>query len=177
MSQSNSQVVDRPPVLLRPLLNQKSRRITLAVLAGVILLGGGIWYGLDSRSVIDRQLVAEADFTVYAPKQAPVGYTVEGDKTSLSNGVLSYTFADQTDDKDITITVQAKPSGFDMSALSKGGSVNSIATSAGTLYNLSAGGSSQYLLDAGDSLVYITSPSNIDTATASSVANSLNKYD
>lgn len=174
MNQADLEASEKPPIVVRWLATKKSRRIMLAVLAGVILLAGTSWYWYSNQSVVDRQLVSEANFTVYAPKAAPAGYRVDDKRTVLRNGVLSYGFVDESSPaKNITVTVQAKPSGFDMVKMTGGGSVSSRAVDAGTLYDLSAGGSSQFLLDSGEGLIFITSADSIDNSTVNSLANSL----
>lgn len=137
--------------------------------------GVGAWYWYNSASVVDREVVEAADFTVYSPRRAPVGYQLQEDKTSLKNGILTYEFAGESSRADIVVTVQDRPEGFSMSEISKGGSISSTAMDSGTLYDLSAGEAAQYLLDTGVSLVYITSPGSINTGTINSLANSLRK--
>ena len=160
-----------PTMFAERLPGKKTRRIVLATIICLAVVFFVAWRWYDARPVLDRSVVAEANFTVYEPKNVPSGYQVNGGEASLKNGILTYTINDKSDlGRDITVTTQAKPSGFDMSAMGKGGSsVSGNITNAGTLYNLSAGGTSQYLLDAGDSLVYITSPGELEP----SVVNSL----
>lgn len=166
---------DKPPLVLRPFLSRRARLVTVVALLAAALVAVGYWYWYDNQSVVDHKLVDEAKFTVYAPKHPPAGYETDTDRASLSGGVLSYGFTDETSDKDVTVTVQAKPQGFDMTQLTKGGSVSSTSVTAGVLYNLSVGGSTQYLLDTGDSLIYITSSKAIDHVWVSEFANSLSK--
>lgn len=177
MQQSERSQLGKLPLSRRLYKASKSKRLMLAVVIGLVLLAAAIWYWYDKQPIIDRDTISSADFTVYVPSKAPAGYTLREEQTSLSNGILTYGFQDESSDSDIIVTVQTKPSGFDMSQLSKDGSITSSSTSVGQLYNLSVGNSSQYLLDTGDSLLYITSPNNIDTSTVNSLANSLSKYD
>ena len=174
MNQPGSSTADKP-LGIRQLLSRHRSKIIIGIVVAIIVAGIA-WYWYQRQPIINQRVISAADFSVYVPTKAPAGYSLREEQTSLDNGILTYGFEDSSSDRDITVTVQAKPSGFDMSALSKGGSVNSIATSAGTMYNLSAGGLSQYLIDTGDSLLYITSPDTIGTETATSIANSLTKY-
>ena len=174
MVHTKTQAVEKPPIALRLLADQKSRRITLAVLASVILLGG-VWYWYDSRVVVDRAVLAEASLKVYSPRQAPDGYRVASDQTSLRQGILSYTFTNDTENSDITVTVQDKPINFDMGQLTHGGTVNSTLTDKGTLYDLSAGGINKYLLDTGTSLIFITTPSDVVRETVDSLVRDLRR--
>lgn len=128
---------------------------------------------VTDRQIVDRSLASEADFSVYSPSQAPEGYELTR-SPSLSGQILTYSF-EAASGSTIAVTNQPRPTGFDISQMSKGGSISSIATNSGTLYDLSIGQSGQFLLDTGDALIYFTSPSRIDIVTVSSLANDLQK--
>ena len=147
-------------------------RIGIGVIVIAIAVGGYIWW---STPVIDKALVADASFSVYAPRKAPSGYVIQESRTRLSSDTLTYAFRDAQANRDIVVTVQPLPSGFDMTQMTEGGSIDRITTSSGVLYNLSAGGASKYLLSTGDSLIFLTSSTAIDTATISSIADDLVK--
>ena len=95
----------------------------------------------------------------------------------MNGEVLSYVLINQATNKQITVTVQPKPSNFDMSQMTKGGSVESVTVQLGILYNLSAGGSTRFLLNTGDTLIFMTSPESVDTETVTNLANSLTRFD
>lgn len=154
------------------LWSRKYWLVLLLVVALVLAVACQYFY---NRTIIESSIVEDANFSVYAPTQAPKGYQISGDDTSLEDNLLSYSFKTKDEEKVLTVTVQPKPKYFNMSQISKGGSVSSTVVSSGTLYNLSAGGSTQYLLDAGDSLVYITSLDNISTNSINTFAASLVK--
>lgn len=176
MSQTKVEANEKPPIILRLFTNKKTRRITLAVLAGVILLLGGIWYWYNSQSIIDRQIVNQANFTVYAPKSVPSGYSLQDDKTKVSRSMLTYSFASQSVEDDVIIvTVQPKPASFDMQQLVGSGTVNTTSTPLGLMYNLSVSGHSQYLVDTGSSLIFLTSSTEIDAVTVNKLVNDLVK--
>lgn len=153
----------------------KKRLVIGAISLLVISVALASYYFWSTRPLIERRIIDQADFPVYAPQQAPSGYRLNSDKTQVTDTVLTYVFTDQSNNADITVSVQAKPATFDMSQLTKGGSITSTAVKSGTLYNLSAGGTSQYLLDSGDALIFLTSPANISTEKVNSLANSLAK--
>ena len=175
MIQSDGQSLDKPTVIARSSWKRKLKALVWVIVLVSIVVALGIWYWRDSASVVDRKLVSGADFTAYAPRQAPAGYKIQQDQTSLENGLLTYKFTGSSGESDIIVTVQDRPDGFNMNEISKGGSISSTAMDSGTLYNLSSGETSQFLLDTGVSLVYITSPSNVDTGTVNSLTNSLRK--
>lgn len=173
------QQFDNPPTnkqsFWRRLKTIPRTKLLISGCLGVLLVAAGVWYWYDSQPIISRSLVSEADFSVYAPKKAPVGYKLQDEQVKLSNGLLNYGFIDEINDKHIAVTVQSKPSGFNIEQMSEGGSISSTATPNGTIYNLSAGGASRYLLDAGGTLIYLTSPESIDTSTINQLASSLIK--
>lgn len=173
MSQTKVEANEKPSIILRLFTNKKTRRITLAVLAGVILFSALGWYWYGNRLAIDKSAFSEANFSVYAPSKPPKGYKTVHDDTVLSNGVLTYSFQSQEAENTITVTVQAKPDNFDMAASASSGSINATATPNGTLYNLSTGQSSKYMLDAGDSLLFITSEKSISNAQINSLVTDL----
>ncbi len=175
MNQSETQSVEKPPIVLRLSSSRYAKRIVLIVVISFAIIALGYWYWDSQSSVVGREIASEASFTVYAPKHSPAGYQIERDQVNLGNNILSYEFSSQSADNPITVTVQPRPSGFDVAELTKGGSINSTVTDNGALYDLSVGGVSQYLLDTGDSLVYLTSPGSVDVATINQLANSLQK--
>lgn len=145
-----------------------------ALVAVLVVVGVSIY--MTSRSqLLDHKLIKEASFPVYTPKQAPSGYSIDQDKTKLTDKALNYTFASDMDKPNIVVTVQPQPEGFDMTKLVGSGTVNSSTTPNGTLYDLSTSGGSQYLLSAGDALVFFTSPGDIDKSTINFLAQSLSK--
>ena len=151
------------------------KRFTWLVgLMGAVILGLAVYIYLANSPVIDRSTVEKADFSVYAPKHSPGGYELLSDQTSLNGRILTYSLKAERGGI-VTVTNQPRPNAFDISQMSKGGSISSIATKNGTLYDLSIGQSGQFLLDTGDALIYFTSPSRIDTVTISSIANDLHK--
>lgn len=153
----------------------QSRYIVIGGLVVVIIVLAGAYYVWVNRPLLDADITDRAKFTVYVPTTSPNGYDLEKDLTVVSDDTLTYSFANRYDNATITVTVQPRPSHFDMKQMAEGGSVNSTATQNGTLYNLSAEGTSKYLLDMGDSLVFITSAKNINTATINALAASLKK--
>lgn len=176
MNQASAQVIENSPEVKRQSLLKRSLNILGWVILVVLLVSGfGIWYWYNSAAVVDREIASAADFTVYSPRQAPSGYQLEAEQTSLNNDILTYKFTSQSNRTDIVVTVQDRPEGFSMSEISKGGSISSTAMSSGTLYDLSTGDTSKYLLDTGLSLVYITSSGSINTATINSLVNNLRK--
>lgn len=143
----------------------------------VLLIGAGmVYYQWSVRPVVDRRVIDQAGFVVYAPTTAPRGYSVRNEATAITGDTLTYTFSGTAGDADITVTVQPRPSGFNMKQITEGGSVNSTATPNGTLYDLSAGNTSKYLLDTTDSLVFITSAQTVTAATVNDLAASLRRY-
>lgn len=167
--------MENPALVARHSWKRKSKIFVLVFAVTLLLAGFGIYYWRSSVSIIDRKLASQADFTVYAPRQEPKGYKLQQEQTSLENDLLTYKFTGSDEKLDIIVTVQDRPDGFNMNQISEGGSINATAMDSGTLYNLSTGETGQYLLDTGISLVYITSPSGIDTTTINSLANSLRK--
>ena len=173
MTQSHLKSKSSLPVwLMVPTLGAK-RLYWLIGLALLILVAAAVVLLLLDRPIVGRSLASEADFSVYSPSRAPEGYELTR-SPSLSGEILTYSF-EAASGSTIAVTNQPRPSSFDISQMSKGGSISSIATSSGTLYDLSIGQSGQFLLDTGDALIYFTSPSRIDTVTISSLANDLRK--
>ena len=155
------------------------RKVRIAVAISTIVVGAGavvIYSVWRNQPIIDQRLIREADFPVYVPRSLPEGFVVQREHTQLDTGVLSYVVASETTGREVTVTVQPKPAKFDMSQMTKGGSIESVAVTTGILYNLSAVGTSRYLLDTGDTLVFLTSPSSIDMATMTSLTNSLDRF-
>lgn len=157
----------------------KKRRLPKSIIVGASVIAlstaGAGYYIWSQQPIIDRNVIKDARFSVYAPTATPKGYALNDDETRLGGGTLTYSFSDVDDESKITVTVQPKPSGFDMRQMTKDGSINTTATTNGTLYNLSAGGMSKHLLDTGESLVFLTSPVEIDSATVAAFASSLKK--
>ena len=147
--------------------------IIVVIITTIVILTYVAW---TQQPVIDRRIIREADFPVYAPRTLPEGFAVKREQTQLGDGVLSYVFVSQKTNREITVTVQPKPKQFDMSQMTKGGSIKNVALQAGTLYDLSAGGSSRFLFDTGDTLVFLTSPDLVDMATMTNLANSLDRF-
>ena len=147
--------------------------IAVIIIAGVVI-GYIVW---SSHSVIERQIIREADFPVYAPRSEPDGFVVSREETRLGGGVLSYVLTNEATGKDITVTVQPRPSDFDMSQMTKGGSVESVVTQNGTIYNLSVAGSARFLLNTSDTLVFLTSSESVEIATVTVLVNSLVRFD
>lgn len=140
----------------------------------VTVLGAGVFYIFwNNRSVVDKSVVDQATFTVYTPKSAPSGFSIDSAKTELSGELLTYSFSSEKQDKSISVTVQPLPPNFDMQQLIGSGTVTSTSTNNGILYDLSAGGVSKFLLNTGDALIFFTAPGRIDTATVNSLASSL----
>lgn len=163
------------------LKNQLTKRTTrwtlIGVTTGVVVVAAIIGYNVwANHSVVERRLIREAGFPVYAPRSAPKGFTIDTGRTQLNGEVLSYVLINQATNKQITVTVQPKPSNFDMSQMTKGGSVESVTVQLGILYNLSAGGSTRFLLNTGDTLIFMTSPESVDTETVTNLANSLTRF-
>lgn len=174
MTQSESSK-PRPADKGKRRLSRRARKTLLLVVLVGVLLAGVAYYYWSKRTVLDEQIVKETGFTVYAPKDPPAGYELNEDSVKSDSGTVSYVFDGVLTDKSITVTVQPKPSGFNMSQMIDKGSIQSKAVASGTLYDLSAGGTSQHLLDTGDSLVFMTSSESIDTATINALAEDLVK--
>ncbi len=154
------------------------RWIVVSAIAAIILVGVAVGYNIwTNQSVIERQIIREADFPVYAPRSAPDGFIVSQEETRLGGGVLSYVMTNEATDKDIIVTIQPRPSDFDMSQMTKGGSVESVATQNGTIYNLSAAGSARFLLNTDDTLVFLTSSENVEIVTITTLVNSMVRFD
>lgn len=132
-------------------------------------------YRWANRPLISHEIVQQATFPVYVPREVPDGYALEGDKTKLDGNMLTYTFAKEADGRQIVVTVQPVPEGFDMQKLIGSGSINSISTTVGVLYDLSVGSGSKYLVNTGEVLVFLTSTVRIDTPTATTIVNSLSR--
>lgn len=164
MDRDNHRIADDKTISSKKMVYAVKRPVSLAVIAGVLLLSILVWYWYDSRTIIDRSVLADADFSVYAPKQSPRGYKTLHEETSISSGVLTYIFGSDDNQNRITVTVQEKPSNFDMAAITSSGSINPTSTPKGNLYDLSTAGSSKYLLDAGDSLLFFTSANSISNS-------------
>ncbi len=152
----------------------------LYVIAGATVLlaiiGGVYAYNTAfNQPILDSAVVAQATFPVYAPSTLPEGYTVKKDATNINNGVLIYTLANEKANSAITVTVQPWPTGFNMSKMVEGGSINGTSVKVGTLYNLSTESSTKYLLDMGSTLIFLTSPKKVDASTIRSLADSLEK--
>ena len=155
----------------------KKRIIIIVVICATILFIAGAGYvGWSRHSVVDRATLERAEFPVYAPRSAPSGYELKSDSTQLSGAVLSYAFVDAKTQKEITVTVQGRPVGFDMSRITKEGNLKSSQIASGTLYDLTAGGVSRYLVDTHDALIFLTSNENIDATTMKQLADSLVRF-
>lgn len=128
---------------------------------------------LMDHPIVERSLASKAGFSIYSPSRSPSGYELTR-SPSLSGEILTYSF-EAAKGSTIAVTNQPRPAGFDISQMSKGGSISSTATNSGTLYDLSIGQTGQFLLDTGDALIYFTSQSRIDMVTVSSLANDLRK--
>lgn len=148
--------------------------LAVSAVAVVLVVIGAIYLAI-SQPLIDRKVVADAGFAVYVPSKLPSGYHVDRSATVLGGNTLTYVLNAADSGKSITLTVQPMPRGFDISKMVDKVSIQSTATTSGIMYNLSSGESTQYLLDAGDTLVFITSPTKIDTATIGALVNSLVK--
>ena len=153
----------------------KSKRIAAGVVVVIIALGLAVFVALVNRPLVEPSLISQADFAVYTPNHAPKGYEIIDSQTSLSRGILSYSFVNKTDQNKITITVQERPGQFDSTQFTKGGSVSSVAADNGTLYDLSIANASQYLLDTGDALVYLTASNRVDQPVMQNLATSLTR--
>ena len=154
----------------------KSKHLIIAGATVVVLsVGAATAVSLLDRPIVDPVVVNQANFAVYTPDNPPKGFKVVDSQTSLSRGILSFVFANEADNNKLTITVQERPGGFDSAEFTKGGSVNSMTTSNGTLYDLSIANNSQYLLDTGDALVYLTSSNRIDEPAMHALVNDLKK--
>lgn len=165
---TTSQEITRP--------RRAKRRLRIVGVISVLIMGVAIgYYAWTTRPLIDRQTLREVDFPVYAPSRTLSGYRLDSNQTQVTDDVLTYAMKDQSGGNEITISVQAKPSGFDMSKLTKGGSISSTAVKSGTVYNLSAGGVSKYLLDSGDALIFLTSSQHISTETIHALADSFTR--
>lgn len=165
-----------PPSKPKSQARRHKLKVVLALCVLVFTLSGVVVFiWLSNKPVLSRDIIESVDFPVYAPSRPPEGYTVQQQEVKADSDILSYVLREDKSDRNITVTVQPLPAGFDMAQLLDKGSVKSTDLSSGTLYNLSAGGSSQYMLETGDALVFITSPSNIDTSTINSLADSLSK--
>ena len=145
---------------------------------GLVLTGLGVGYLIwSNQSVVDRQAIRQAPFTVYAPKSSPAGFAIIDEKTELSDDLLTYSFSNQAQDREIVVTVQPLPPSFDMQQLICSGTVSSTSTKNGMLYDLSTSGSGKFLLNTGDTLIFFTSSTTIDTATVNSLASDLVRHE
>lgn len=140
-----------------------------------MVLSGVMYYWLSRQPLIDEKTVAQADFPVYVPRHEPWGYELQASQTRITKDMLVYVLEGKAAGKNITVSVQPRPAGFNMTQLSEGGSISSAVIQNGTLYNLSTGESSKYLLDSGDALIFMTSPASIDTATVNALAISFSR--
>ncbi len=161
------------------LISSKTARITpkRMLIGGAIVaacMAGGAYLLWPSASVLDDSTIRQAQFPVYAPQAAPEGYTLQKNRTVVTDSTIVYSFANERGDG-ITVTVQPRPSSLDMRQMTEGGSVKSTILSSGTLYDLSAGGASKYLLDMGDSLVFITSVQAVNTSIINTLAANLKR--
>ena len=172
MEQRNQQ---RQPKLLARLSDLKSKRLIITVAVVIIAVSVVGFLFITNRPLLEPSLISQADFAVYTPNHAPKGYEIIDSQTSLSRGILSYSFVSQTDQNKITITVQQRPGQFDSTQFTKGGSVSSVAVDNGTLYDLSIANASQYLLDTGDALVYLTASNRVDQPVMQNLATSLTR--
>ena len=150
-------------------------KIVILILGGSLVLGGGaLYFIMRPQPLLDPALVGKVNFPVYAPKTLPNGYTLKKDSQQVNQGVFVYEL-DGPAQQTIAVTLHSSPDGFDMTKMMEGGSISSTATPVGPMYNLSAGGTSKYLLDVGSELIFLTSPTKIDTATINALASSLAK--
>ena len=176
---ARKRAIDQPADELTPPISHHrllTRRNIIGLAAIGFVAGVGLFsYFLWSSPVIDRSLVKDAEFSVYAPRKAPDGYVLQEDLTRYSSNTLTYGFLSPEDGGKIVVTVQPLPNGFDMTQMTEGGSIDRTNTPQGTLYNLSAGGASKYLLNTGDSLIFLTSDSSISTASINSLVEDLVK--
>lgn len=170
-------MLHHPSARKRP--RKRSIKRVYLISAGLILifavLGVVAYKVVSTRPILDSTVIARADFPVYAPSTLPEGYTVKKDATSINDGVLIYILADKNTDAEITTTVQPWPTGFSMSKMVEGGSINGTSVKVGTLYNLSTESSTKYLLDMGSTLIFLTSLKKINASIIHNLVNNLEK--
>lgn len=171
------EVLHHPSARKRP--RKRSIKRVYLISAGLILilavLGVVAYKVVSTRPILDSAVIARADFPVYAPSTLPEGYAVKKDATSIYDGVLIYILADKNTDAEITTTVQPWPTGFSMSKMVEGGSINGTSVKVGTLYNLSTESSTKYLLDMGSTLIFLTSPKKVNASIIRNLVNNLEK--
>lgn len=138
----------------------------------LVLSATAYYFFVYKKSVLSPSVVEQAGFTVYAPKSAPSGFQLDETKTGISRNFLTYGFVSDDASREITVTVQPIPPGFDMSAIINHGKISSTDIELGTLYDLSAGGTSKYLINSGDTLIFLLSPKSIDKTTVNSLVDS-----
>ena len=71
--------------------------VVLTVFAVLALAGFGAYWWF-SRPLIDHEVIKDATFSVYTPKELPEGYTLDYDQTKLTGQMLTYTFVSSEGD-------------------------------------------------------------------------------
>ncbi|HEY0965713.1 MAG TPA: hypothetical protein VGE13_04525 [Candidatus Saccharimonadales bacterium] len=169
------EAVVRPPVKKRRKRIAKHFYIIGVGILIALVLGAVVYRVISVHPILDSAVVAKANFPVYAPSTLPEGYMVKKDATNIDNGVLIYTLVDKATGTEITTTVQPWPTGFSMSKMVEGGSINGTSVKVGTLYNLSTESSTKYLLDMGSTLIFLTSPEKVNASIIRNLVDTLEK--
>lgn len=150
--------------------------VVLCLLGIVLLTAGAAYWLLFARSVppLPKEIVAQASFPVYFPKELPEGYNISPKDVVNTDGVLFYTLKTEDNKHSITVSLQAVPKDFDPTRALGEKTVPTTITSNGTLYDFSKGKATKYLLNTGNALVYITTASNVEAKEIMTIVNSLN---
>lgn len=159
------------------MVHGKRRKIIIIVsIVSVLLVGGALGYWLlfgRSASPLPKEIVTQATFPVYYPKELPEGYTLKPNSASGDDTTVFYTLVDASGQQAVTVTMQATPPGFDAAKMMGSTPIPTTITPAGTLYDLSIGGSSKYMLTTGETLAFITSSQTIDAKIINAIVNNL----
>lgn len=161
------------------MVRRRRRKIIIIVCAISIVLAAsatGYWL-LFARpaSPLPKDMVVQATFPVYYPKELPNGYSIDTKDIVSTDGMLYYTLKTLDDTHNITITLQAVPKGFDPTVAIGDKTVPTTITPNGTLYDFSKGKTTKYMLSTGKTLLYITSASTTETKDIMTIITSLDK--
>lgn len=155
----------------------KRRKIIIIVsVVGIVLASGALGYWLffgRSTSPLPKELVAQAAFPVYYPKELPEGYALKPGSAIGDSTTVYYTLTQANGQNSITVSIQASPPGFDAAKIIGSNPVPTTITPSGTLYNLSIGGITKYMLVADDALLFMTAARPVSTKAISTITQKL----